>query len=201
MVINGLVVAAVTLAMSEIVAAHNAASAASPAPQEVEDPQPQSASEEDMQVFAPYIGRFRSEPQRRPSDGAAYHFTVEYSWYDQPQTIVAYKLAMVVPGEEAVTSIGEGFYYFDRVSEHIAVVGVFRDGRSGAGLIGEFDRETHERTVWVTGTAPGQPPVALRDGFELLDEDRWRNVTQVRPPGSNEWRTVSDSVYTRLTGP
>ena len=160
---------------------------------------PQSAVAEDMALFEPYIGLFRSQDYTRQSDGARFHFTIDYSWYDVAKSIVAYRIEMVIEGDDMVREIGEGFYFFDRIESRIGVIGMFRDGRSGRGHMGEFDRRTHARTVWVTGTSPRQPPIEVRDSFELIDENSWRNVTRISSGGeAAEWRVISDSVYTRI---
>lgn len=60
-------------------------------------------------------------------------FIIDYGWYDDKKTIIKYTLEIEFPEQEDSCPIGEGYYRLDPLTRRIAVVGVFRDGRSGAG--------------------------------------------------------------------
>lgn len=166
---------------------------------ELADDQPMSARVADMALFEPYIGRFRSGEFANPANDTRFYFTVDYDWYDRGRTIVSYRLEQIFPESGERRIIGDGYYYFDRVHDRIGVFGVFPDGRSGVGTMGRFNRDDHSRTVWIIGTSPNQPPLQVRDRFEIIDENSWRNITHVRPVGSDaDWREVSNGIYTRL---
>lgn len=189
------IAAALTIAL--LLPSHGAA--AQIMPPSDEQTEPQAATVEDMAVFAPYVGTFRSEEKTRSSDGAAFHYLIEYSWFDRDQTVLRFRLTLVVAQDMVARPIGEGFYYFDRINDRIGVFGVFPDGRSGIGTMGRFDRATHARSVWIVGTSPDMPPMDVRDSFELIDGDSWRNTTWVRPAGSDEpWQQVGNDTYRRV---
>ena len=105
------------------------------------DGPPQSAAVEDMAVFEPYIGRFRSE-DKTSDEGPSFFYEIDYRWYDRGHTIVSYALILVVPSQDRRVGIGDGYYYVDRINGRIGVFGVFPDGRTGLGALGEFDRVT-----------------------------------------------------------
>lgn len=170
---------------------------ATPASAQNIDGPPQMATAEDMALFQPYIGRFRSEDRIFDDSEIRYHFEVDYAWYDRLRSIVRYELAMVIPEQERRREVGSGFYYLDRVNNRIGVFGAFPDGRVGSGTMGAFDRATSARTVWVNGVGPDGSITQVHDHFEVIDEDSWRNVTHIRQ-GEGEWQQISSGVYSRV---
>lgn len=158
---------------------------------------PAPATAEDMAVFEPYIGRFRSADHVGENSGTRFHYVIDYRWYDRNRTIVSYALELVVPSEDRTVEIGNGFYWLDRARDRIGVFGVFRDGRSGEGAMGEFDHSDHSRAVWINAIGPDGNPVEVHDAFELLGDGRWANRTHIREPGG-EWREIGDDIYTRI---
>ena len=38
----------------------------------------------------------------------------------------------------------------------------------------------------------------VRDGFQLVDADRWRNTTRIKAGDDSAWKVVSEDVYTRI---
>ena len=161
------------------------------------DGPPQSAAVEDMAVFEPYIGRFRSE-DKTSDEGPSFFYEIDYRWYDRGHTIVSYALILVVPSQDRRVGIGDGYYYVDRINGRIGVFGVFPDGRPGLGALGEFDRVTGARTVWVTGVGPNGVRTQVRDHFEIIDGNTWRNATHIRQ-GDDDWRQIGSDIYTRLS--
>ena len=170
------------------------ATAQSPADESV----PKAATVDDMAVLEPYVGRFRSEDKTYDNSDVTYFFVIDYQWYDKKKTILRYKLERHSPALDRIDGIGEGYYYFDSSNGRIGVFGVFPDGRMGQGSMGEFDRQTSSRAVWVSGTSPDGKPVQVRDAFEIIDKDHWRNVTQVRLDGG-DWQVIGRDTYTRMT--
>ena len=156
----------------------------------------QSATVDDMALFSPYIGRFRSE-DKTSDEGTIFFYEIHYGWYDRGHTIVSYELTLVVPSQDRRVGIGDGYYYFDRVNNRIGVFGVFPDGRTGLGAMGEFERDTGTRTVWVTGIGRDGVQTQVRDYFEVIDENSWRNATHIRQ-GEEDWRQIGSDIYTRI---
>lgn len=160
---------------------------------------PSRATAEDMALFVPYIGRFRSESYNDGNEGRFY-FVIDYRWYDTRKRIVAYTLEQIFLDKQESRAVGDGFYCYDSLNQKIGVFGAFPDGRTGSDTMGRFDRNNHSRTVWIVGTAPDRPPVEVRDHFEIIDGNSWRNITRIRPKGSKEpWREISNDVYTRIS--
>lgn len=187
----------ITFAAPALLAAATALPVAAPALAQQETVAPQSATAADMALFAPYIGRFRSEDKVFEDSAVTYHYEIDYRWYDRQRSIVSYALALVIPEQDRRLEIGDGFYYFDRVNNRIGVFGAFPDGRVGQGTMGQFDRETHARTVWVDGVGPDGSVTQVRDRFEIIDADSWRNVTRIRRAGE-DWQQVNADTYTRI---
>lgn len=149
-----------------------------------------------MTLFEPYIGVFASTVKTSPT-GNDYLFKIRYEWYDGDKTIVKYGLEIEFPEQGTVREIGEGYYRFDPLSGRIAVVGVFRDGRSGAGFITPFDLETGSREVRVRAPQRDGTAGEVRDTFWVIDEDTWGNRTFMRSSNA-PWQQVSEDVYRRV---
>ena len=160
---------------------------------------PRSATADDMTLFEPYIGRFRSD-DKTADNGTVFHYEIDYDWYDRNHSIVSYALTVVVPANAVRRHIGSGYYYLDRVNGRIGVFGVFPDGRVGNGTMGEFDPETSTRAVWVTGVAPDGTQTQVHDRFEIIDENSWSNVTHIRRDGG-DWQQMGSDTYTRIADP
>ncbi len=165
-----------------------------------EEGEPQRAVAEDVRLFDRYVGRFRS-PTRLFDDGETEHyFVVDYHWYDPGKTLLKYEIEMVIPSQDRSLSTSEGFYGYDPVAQRLFVFGAFRQGAMGWGTMARFDHETGRREVWVESRTPDGEVSEIRDEFEMLDDDRWRNVTRQRLGGDGEWTVISEGIYTRLEG-
>ncbi len=151
----------------------------------------------DIRILAPYIGKFRSAAQRFDDGKTEYYYTIEYRWFDRPQTIVQFTVATVIPSQDRVIVNAEGFYGFDPFHDQLYVFAAFAHGVSGWGSICEANPETGARTVCARSMSDGVV-TEVRDGFEMLDADRWRNRTLVRTDGQAEWTLAHEAVYTRV---
>lgn len=156
----------------------------------------QTAEAADMALFEPFIGRFASD-DKTSAAGTEYRFIVEYDWYDTKKTVVKYTLEIEFTEQNDIRPIGEGYYRFDPVSGRIAVVGVFRDGRSGAGFMTPFDVKSGSREVRIRTVLPGGNAGEVRDTFWVIDQNSWGNRTFMRS-GDAPWRQVSEDVYHRV---
>jgi len=155
----------------------------------------QTAEATDMALFEPFIGTFISDDKVFPN-GTEYRFIIDYGWYDDKKTIIKYTLEIEFPEQEDIRPIGEGYYRLDPLTRRIAVVGVFRDGRSGAGFMTPFDVETGSREVRIRTVVPDGAEGEVRDTFWVIDKDTWGNRTFMRS-GNAPWRQVSEDVYHR----
>lgn len=174
-----------------------AANAIASEPARYDDLTWQAATRDDMQLFAPYIGTFRGPSYQASDDGREFYFTIDYQWYDRDERIVKYQLTTEFPESGESRPLGEGFYMFDATTHRIQVVGAFVDGRSGSGFMTPFDVESGAREVRVLGRAPDGTVSDVRDTFQRIDEDHWRNVTFILGP-DGEWNKVHEAVYERV---
>ena len=156
----------------------------------------QTADATNMALFEPFIGRFASD-DKTTAEGTAYRFIIDYDWYDTKKTVVKYTLEIEFLEQNDIRPIGEGYYRFDPLTGRIAVVGVFRDGRSGAGFMTPFDVKTGSREVRIRTALPGGNAGEVRDTFWVIDQDTWGNRTFMRS-GDAPWRQVSEDVYRRV---
>jgi len=156
----------------------------------------QTAAATDMALFERFIGRFASD-DKVSANGAEYRFIINYDWYDDKKTVVKFTLEIEFPEQEDIRPIGEGYYRFDPLAGRIEVLGVFRDGRSGAGFMTPFDVETGSREVRIRTALPGGDAGEVRDTFWVIDQDSWGNRTFMRS-GDAPWRQVSEEVYRRV---
>lgn len=162
------------------------------------DGSPQAASVEDMRIMVPYVGTFRSVDHTFDDSEIAYHFEVDYEWFDASQTIVKWTVTMVIPEQERRIVNGQGFYGFDAFEQRLYVFGAFSRGVSGWGALGSFDHDSGAREVWARSRDAEGVDTFVRDRFEVLDENRWRNETWLRIGSEAEWRKVYEGVYTRV---
>jgi len=160
---------------------------------------PQAASADDMKIFEPYIGKFRSEAKLFDDSDIEYFFTVSYQWYDQGKSIVKYVVAMEIPAQERSVEMSEGFYGYDPFNKNLYVFGAFTRGQTGWGTVGKFDHETGARETWARSMNPENTVIHVRDTFRQVDSDNWTNKTFIRPQGEAEWKLVVDDQYSRMT--
>jgi len=159
----------------------------------------QRATPEDIHVFDPYIGRFQSKTFHDDSTGRAYHFVVEYRWFDAAQRIVRFSVKTVVPDEGREIEGGVGFYGYDPFHERLYASAFFPNGTTGFGGVSEFDRRTHARVTLARSQNPDGAFIEVRDAFEVIDADTWKNTTSVSRDGG-EWKVVYEDTFRRLGG-
>jgi hypothetical protein len=157
----------------------------------------QTARAEDMRVFEPYIGRFRSQTHEANKTGKPFHYVVEYRWFDRQHGIVKFAVSTVFPDEGREIPGGEGFYGFDPFASTLYACGFFPNGTSGFGAVSEFDHETSRRVTLTRSMGPDGTPVTVRDEFDLVDADRWSNKTWIRRAGG-DWQVMHEGTYSRV---
>lgn len=160
--------------------------------------EPQAATPADMQIMQSYIGTFRSKDYTFDDSEVNYHFEVAYEWFDSAQTIVKWTVTMVIPEQQRRLVNGEGFYGYDAFEQQIYVFGAFTRGVSGWGAMAQFDGDSGAREIWARSRDAEGVDTFVRDHFELLDQDRWRNETWLRTGTETEWKKVHEGVYTRV---
>jgi hypothetical protein len=157
---------------------------------------PQRATADDMHVFDPYIGRFRSKTFHDDASGKAFHYVVEYRWFGAQQSIVEFTVSTAVEGKQTLNA--RGFYGYDPFNQRLYATAAFSSGVSGFGSVGEFDRKTRRRVTWARSRGPDGPTTYVRDAFEVVDENAWKDVTSVREGEQGEWRVVYEDTFTRI---
>jgi hypothetical protein len=158
---------------------------------------PQRASADDIHVFDPYIGRWRSSSGPDDETGGMAHYAIEYQWVDAAQTTVRVRVLTVQDDDGAEQLNLEGFYGYDPFHGQLYVVAVFAQGGTSFGAVGTFDRASHKRSTWGCICNATGGTTYVRDGFQLISDTRWRNRTMVRDGESGEWRQVYEGIYTR----
>ena len=161
---------------------------------------PQAASPEDMRIFEPYIGTFRSESKLFDDSEIEYYFTVSYQWFDQAKTIVKYTVAMEIPAQNRTVINSEGFYGYDPFNENLYVFGAFSQGMTGWGTVGKFDHESGARETWAKSMNPEGVVTQVKDTFQRIDSDHWSNRTFLRSGVETEWKPVVEDDYSRVNG-
>lgn len=163
--------------------------------------EPQRATPEDMKIMAPYIGTFRSPTQLFDDGKTEHYFTVSYEWFDRARTIVKFTVSMVIPSQDRTLVNSEGFYGFDPFEDRLYVFGAFTRGMTGWGAMCRFDHDTGARAVCARSKTPDGNVVSVRDTFEPVNADSWRNRTWVREGEEGEWKPVHEGIYTRIASP
>ncbi len=146
-----------------------------------------------------YIGEFRSPTQLFDDGKTEYHHLLKYQWFDRAKTIVKFTISMAIPSQDRVLTTGEGFYGFDAVEKRLYVFGAFSHGASGWGTICELDHATGARTVCARTSEPDGSVTHVRDSFEIVDADHWKNTTRICKGESGDWEVVYQGSYTRVT--
>jgi hypothetical protein len=157
----------------------------------------QIATSEDMRVFDPYIGRFQSKTFTDDTGGTSFHYVVEYAWFDSGHRIVRFTVKTVLPDAGREIPGGEGFYGFDPFNARLYAFGFFPGGVTGFGAVAEFDLETHRRVTRARSQGPDGVATEVRDEFEVVDADTWKNRTSVRRAGG-EWQVVYEDTFKRV---
>lgn len=159
----------------------------------------QSAAPEDLSIKAPFIGTFRGSTNVFDDGETEYYFTLNYRWWDQEHSVVKYTVTMVIPsqGRELVRS--EGFYGFDRFTNQLMVFGVFSGGMIGQGYIGSFDHASGRHEIWARSKDAEGTVTWVKDGFEVIDGDTWKNRTLMRRGDEADWQPVHEDTYTRVS--
>lgn len=158
----------------------------------------QPANIEDMNIMKPYIGTFRGSTQVFDDGETEYYFSVDYRWWGDGEQLVKYTVSMVIPSQDRTLVRSEGYYGFDPFTNRIYVFGVFSGGMTGRGFMGEFDAEAGTREVWARSMDAQGVVNWVKDGFEMVDPDRWRNRTMLLRGDDAEWMQVHEDVYTRV---
>lgn len=158
----------------------------------------QRATAADMaRLFEPRIGVFRS-PDFLYDDGKTeHHFRIVYEWFDRDRKIVKFQVMTVIPSLSRTLLNSEGFYWLDPVRERIAVFGAFKAGQVGSGAIVAFDHDAGTHTLRATNVGTDGQVTEVRDSFERIDADTWRNKTAIRS-GGEDWKVVHEGVYARV---
>lgn len=160
---------------------------------------PQRATAADMQMlFAPIIGVFRSPDYLYDDGKTEHHFRISYEWFNPEKTVVKFTVVTVIPSLSRTITSSEGFYWFDPVRRRIAVFGAFARGTIGTGAIGQFDHMSRKHSIWATTTEADGTVTHVRDAFEVIDGNSWRNVTTVRSGDDEEWKVVHEGTYNRV---
>ncbi len=168
-------------------------------PQQSEsNPPPQHAVPDDIHIFDPYIGRFRSMQFHDDKTGTPFHYIAEYAWFDRNHSIVQFTISVVneTSGKQATTA--QGFYGYDPFQERLHVFGAFTSGRTGYGSVGEFDRENNRRVTWVRSKAADGATIDVRDSAQMQDADTWKSVTKTRKGADGDWKVVYEDTFTRI---
>jgi hypothetical protein len=168
-----------------------------PAGSRAEEVAPQRATPDDMKLFAPYIGTFRSPTYLYDDGKTEHHFTISYQWFDVTKTIVKFAVATVIPSQARSIVNSEGFYWYDPLKRQVMVFGAFTRGATGFGSIAAFDHKARTHTLWATSTDDRGAVTHVRDMFEVIDQDTWKNKTYARIGDEAEWRLVHEGTYTR----
>lgn len=168
---------------------------------ESKDAAPQRATADDMRIMAPYIGEFRSSTHTFDDGKTEHHFIIRYEWFDGPRTIVKFTVSMVIPSQDRVIVNAEGFYGFDPFHDQLYVFGAFSHGMSGWGSVCEFNHQTGARTVCARSKGADGVVSYVRDAFERVDENTWKNRTSVREGEDGEWKLVYEDTYARVAQP
>jgi len=159
---------------------------------------PQIAKPDDMKIFEPYIGTFRSGSKLFDDSEIEYYFTVTYQWFDKGKTIVKYTVAMEIPEQGRTLVNSEGFYGYDPFNQNLYVFGAFTRGMTGWGAVGKFDHESGNRETWAKSMGPDNVVTHVRDTFQYIDADHWLNRTFIRQDEAGEWKIVVEDDYTRV---
>lgn len=158
----------------------------------------QPATVDDMNIMKPYIGTFRGSTQVFDDGETEYHFALNYEWWGGGEQLVKYTVSMVIPSQDRTLVRSEGYYGFDPFTKRIYVFGVFAGGMTGRGFMGKFDAEAGTREVWARSMDAEGVVNWVKDGFEVIDGDSWRNRTMLRRGDDVEWQQVHEDVYTRV---
>jgi len=158
----------------------------------------QSATPGDLTIKAPFIGSFRGSTQLFDDGETEYYFVLNYDWWDADKNFVKFTVSMVIPSQDRTLVRSEGFYGFDRFSGRLYVFGVFSGGMTGQGFIGQFDHDAGTHEIWARSVDPEGVVTWVRDCFEVIDADHWRNRTLIRRGEETEFQEVHQDIYTRL---
>jgi len=159
---------------------------------------PRPASADDIRIMEPYIGTFRSPTTANEQFGEPTFYEVTYEWVDEGQTSVAVRVTTVGDESSTVHSFLKGFYGFDPVDERLFAAAVFSWGGAGIADLGEFDHATGRRVVHARALGPEGTVIHIRDVFDVIDADRWRDRTYTRVGDEGEWKQVYEDVFTRV---
>ncbi len=157
----------------------------------------QKATPQDIHIFDAYIGKFRSNSQRNEQLGKNIYFIVEYAWFDQNKSIVKFRLSYVIEDENKELLNAEGFYGFDPFENKLFHTQVFTFGSTAFGGIQEFDLDTNRRVTRARSKGADGAVTDVRDVFEVIDENTWKNTTHIRQ-GDGEWTQPFGDTFTRI---
>lgn len=162
------------------------------------DTGPRSATAGDIRIMEPYIGIFRSPTTPNEQFGEPTYYEVTYRWVDEGRTSVAVRVT--TNGAESATehSFLEGFYGFEPVDKRLFAVAVFSWGGAGIADVGEFDHDTGHRVVHAHAPGPDGTVIHIRDVFDVVDSNTWRDRTYTRVGEDGEWTKVYEDVFTRV---
>ena len=157
----------------------------------------QSAKASDMQVFAPYIGRFKSETSFHPQLKKNIHFIIDYDWFDRSHKIVAYRVSYFIEDENKLVINAQGYYGYDSIDKKLFNVQVNVFGGSSFGWIKNFDVSSHTRENFGRFVDQKGRLTYIRDVFKVVDKNSWSNVTYRRLESEEKWQQLSAETFTR----
>lgn len=158
----------------------------------------QLATAADISIVAPYIGRWRTATTDSERFGQPTFYEIDYQWVDQGQTTVSFRVATVGAESGDELSFLEGYYGFDPFGDRLFAVAVFSWGGAGIADLAEFDHQTGHRVIHARAPGPGDTVIHIRDVFDIVDTDHWRNRTYTRQESEGEWQLVYDAIFTRV---
>jgi hypothetical protein len=115
------------------------------------------------------------------------HYVVEYAWFDDTRSIVRFTVIAVREATAREAPITEGFYGFDPFHGRLYTFAAFTWDATGWGTVGESDHQTSRRVTFARSRGPDGVTTWVRDAFENIDRDSWRNVTSIRQGDEASW--------------
>ena len=162
------------------------------------DAEVRAATAEDIHVLDPYIGRFRSPTTENERLGEPTYHEVTYRWIDEGRTTAAFRVATIGAESGEEHSFVEGYYGYDPFDRRLFAVAAFSWGGAGIASVGEFDLETGYRVIHARAPGADGTVTRIRDVFDVIDADTWRDRTYASAGDGDEWTLVYEDVFSRV---